>query len=260
MIKALVLVVIWFSIVLPVQEVTTVKVGCHPKVEINNGLISHFEIGRKHCVIPDENSDYPIEWEGIAIPEVKWMIQNDLASLARGYVTWCCAGPSFSRHKAKEMAIGTYVHGGRLPMIFDQECSHEIRTSLTTRSIKGNLNADRLTRNVSGNLGFANFSCVHSHLLSCNKGSPNKENTSSSDYRHYYSGYKHPEGPQSHFSLSLKVLLSALVLVGGIYNFGYAFRHINNITVQAGAVYLISGMCGIAAGVIGILGFGFSQF
>jgi len=60
------------------------------------------------------------------------------------------------------------------------------------------------------------------------------------------------------FSLSYKVALGALVLICGLYYFGYAFRNISTLTTEAGGAYLFLGMSLIFCGVFITLASGFS--
>lgn len=149
-------------------------------------------------------------------------------------------------------AVRPDAERGRLPYILNRD--------VALNSMGGDPKVAVPTRNVGADLSLTNISGILSHFLSGFERLPHKNDTERSNRRHYYSGYKHPKRPERHFSLSFKVILSALMFICGCYYFSYAFRNISTLTSQAGTAYLIGGMAGIAAGVMGVLGFGFSQF
>ena len=111
---------------------------------------------------------------------------------------------------------------------------------------------------VSPNLGFADFPSVAGHLLSGDKGLPDKNDTDSSDNSHSSRYYKHPEGPERHFRLGYKVALGSLIFIGRFYYILYAFRARVRIKAETAALNVLLDMAGVGAGIAFIPRYGYS--
>ncbi len=82
------------------------------------------------------------------------------------------------------------------------------------------------------------------------EATPNKENTSESQGYRYKSRYTYSDGPYGHLPLGVKIGLSLLLIVCGLFSIGYALWSGSKIQSQAAITYIAVGFGLYLSGVL----------
>lgn len=149
------------------------------------------------------------------------------------------------------------ISGGRMPNILETDVDDAGGINLNIvnddpRSL-GVFRQDVLLKH-----GFSGRSSVGYGLTSSLQGEGNVNHTGQRNWNAEPSGDQEPSGPLSHIPLGAKIALAALMLAGGVYYLGYAYRYISRVDEGGALLYAFLGagcmFCGIFFGFQAMLG------